>query len=73
MVTENNGANNKLQSYNDLPPVTAEFFRMNGTVRANAPFGYQIDEFYAFGSFAPSSTQPPATPVINSLSLRRRP
>jgi fibronectin type 3 domain-containing protein len=66
MVTENNGVNNKLQSYNDLPPVTAEFFRMNGTVRVNAPFGYQIDEFYVFGSFTPGSTQPPAAPVINS-------
>jgi hypothetical protein len=67
MVTATNGMNNELQSYNDLPPVTAEFFRMNGTVRVNAPFGYQIDEFYVFGSFAPGSTQPPATPVINSL------
>jgi large repetitive protein len=66
MVTANNGANNKLQSYNDLPPVTAEFFRMNGTVRVNAQFGYQIDEFYVFGSFTAGSTQPPATPVINS-------
>jgi large repetitive protein len=66
MVTATNGANNKLQSYNDLPPVTAEFFRMNGTVRVNAPFGYQIDEFYVFGSFTPGSAPPPGTPAITS-------
>ncbi len=66
MVTATNGVNNALQSYNDLPPVKAEFFRMNGTVRVNAPFGYQIDEFYVFGSFTPGSAPPPATPVINS-------
>jgi large repetitive protein len=65
MVTATNGVNNELQSYNDLQPVTAQYFRMNGTVRVNAPFGYQIDEFYVFGSYNAGNPQQTSV-VINS-------
>jgi len=68
MVTENHGGNLELKSYTGLTPVTAEFFRMNGTVRVNAPYGYQINEFYVYGSYNPSNTpppNPPAAPVVN--------
>ncbi len=69
MVTATNGVNNELQSYNDLPPVTAEFFRMNGTVRVNAPFGYQIDEFYVFGSYNAGTSQPTPVTITSPLSV----
>jgi hypothetical protein len=64
MVTENHGGNLELKSYTGLTPVSAEFFRMNGTVRVNAPYGYQINEFYVYGTYTPSGTQPPPAPPV---------
>jgi large repetitive protein len=68
MVTATNGVNNELQSYNDLQPVTAQYFRMNGTVRVNAPFGYQIDEFYVFGTYNAGVSQPTPVTITSALS-----
>ena len=69
MVSQANNTNNALRTYTNLPAVTAEFFRMNGTVRVNAPYGYQINEFYVFGTYTPSGSTPPANPTLTAPAV----
>ena len=71
MVTELNNPGNETKTYVGLTPVAARYFRMYGTSRTQAPYGYQLKEFQVLGFYGTASTTtppPPSAPAITSAA-----
>ena len=60
IVCETNNPAGSTKNYRGLAPVNARYFKINGTVRTQAPYAYQMSEFIVYGQ--PGSTAPAPAP-----------
>ncbi len=68
IACETNNAAGSTKTYRGLTPITARYFKVNGTVRTQAAYAYQLSEFLVFGqpgSPATASTPSLTAPVVS--------
>ena len=71
LVCETNNASGSTKNYRGLAPVTARYFKMNGTVRTQAPYAYQLSEFIVYGQPGAAASAPPSTPTLTAPAVNQ--
>ncbi len=71
LICETNNPAGSTKNYRGLAPVTARYFKINGTVRTQAPYAYQLSEFIVYGQPGASATAPAPKPTLTAPQVNQ--